>query len=194
MFLRMFLLLGAVAMGSCTVVADEKENGEPDPKCFEWIDQYVRPFSGPSDFDKTYDRAARGGSYACLLGVTAEEVHEVLQAFKDALLYPSQESIEKAIRFPLTVGMHQAIPHETMRLQIADWQEWKTFRVEYIRPEHVAIIMCSSTKTLDIIPDDGAMIGLGLVWFNGGVKFQVGTINIVDISDQMILDTCKSNF
>lgn len=175
--------------------ADEGKVPEPDPKCFEWIAQYNPPFLGPSSFDKAYDLDARGNSYACVLGTNAEKVHKALKAFKDAVVFPSKATIEKGIRFPFFAGLERINSEGKVRLKISDWSEWKEFRDQYIQPRQIALIVCSSIKSLITIPDDGAMIGNGFVWLNGmGDEFGVSVMNLQSVSDEMILETCKSNY
>ena len=146
-----------------------------------------------TEFDRRYDRVNRGGSYSCLLGVNARTVQKVLSALKTIVLYDDEAAADEALRFPVKVNIGFE-NNSKQELWIDNWTEWLVFRNEHFRPEHIALILCSSTTNLDIIPSDGAMIGNGFVWLNGELdEFGVGVINMMLITDEQILSTCKAH-
>ncbi|NVJ71099.1 MAG: hypothetical protein HWE08_12130 [Alphaproteobacteria bacterium] len=193
----MRVLLGILLItfwgGAGPVNAGEGGSQELRHKCFDSVAQFAPSFDGPSLFDETYDVDARGNSYSCVMYTNSEKVHVALKAFKEAIAFPSQSSIEKGIQFPFFANLQAEDEAGRKRLKLTNWVEWKQFRDTYIQSSQVAVIMCSTVKTLTIVPDDGAMIGNGLVWLNGiGEDFGARVMNLSPVSDEAIVETCKA--
>lgn len=181
-------LMLAVCLESDTSLAAEVA-------CFDSISGADASFSGPSEFDESFDESGDGGTYSCDLGVNVELVEDTLGLFRRAILFDDRASAERAIRFPLPVSYPSQTEAGRHRSVLESYEEWVEFKNSMLTDMHLSLIMCSSIRSLRVHRGRGAAVGNGLVWLNGErVEFKVGSINIVPIDEADVMRACRSSF
>lgn len=194
-FASLVTLYLASLLPAPSAYAANKDDSELEP-CFQWIkeyqskNKYVDRLNSISSFDVNWDN-----NFTCSLGVNSETVQEKINAFQKAVIFPDEINIKAGVNFPLQINGSFSNPNIKTERSINDWKEFLEFRNEALNENHIALISCASVKSLTIIPDDGAMLGNGFIWFQSRKDgFGPWVINAQGVSENDILTTCKKNF
>jgi hypothetical protein len=182
----------ALLMAPVLVAANAQDRG-----CFEELhDKNTSP--AERSFDYRFDRPLGGRSFSCDLYTTASQARRVLDVFRSGVLYEDEAALQRSIRFPLTVNIQDtlSIQEKARTIKVLNPKDWLVFQRENFRPEHKALVACSSVLNVDVVTSRsyGFMIGGGMIWFQkpvGDAGPRVTVVNFMPEPDHALLRDCK---
>lgn len=195
-FLFKYLIKPFFVFGLITNISAEKLSNNQSSSCLNSIKQFNEKhgfntyFDEATDFDIRWDR-----NLSCYLGINSKTVEDSIIAVRHAILYPDELTISKGVIFPIKINDFTKEKEFQKSYYINNWKEFLNFRYEVLDENHIALISCASIKSIKILPDDGAMLGNGFMWFRNQDKgFGLSTINVQNISAENVLQICRSNY
>ena len=148
-------------------------------------------------FDRAFDSANDGDSFACQGDMRASTVRRAIDQFRAAVLYHDEKALRDVLGFPLRLNRKD--PNDSTRVlwvTIKTPSEWWAAQKRYFTARHIAVVSCANLHTVNVVYGRGGygvMQGYGFIWWqrtSGSPDVKVEVINIDDMTDRNVISAC----
>ena len=149
-------------------------------------------------FDRAFDSANDGDSFACQGYMRASAIRRAIDQFRQAVLYHDEKALREAVRFPTRVSRRPDPdnPRKVVSMVVKTPAEWWTMQQRYLTSRHLAVIACASLQTVSVMSGRGGygiMHASGFIWWQqpvGDRDVKVTVVNISRETDASVIDAC----
>jgi hypothetical protein len=186
-------------VAALAVIAGSTSMAQDDKHCLDQVYAKYDRNSAEAVFDKRYDRVnASDASFSCYLFIPASRARNAIESFRYGVIYQDRRSLDRAVRYPLTVILNGATggSHKREKLTVHDYEEWMKIGQSEMTRAQKDVIRCSWLGSVSLVGghsfNPGFIINDGLVFFStsSAQDVRVTSVDLLPITDEMLKRAC----